>query len=377
MSLTQIPGGQDAAEPWLSGQRGEIAPKIFKAIIAAKKEVDAVPKNGATDQRGGAKYDYRKFDDVIDAVAPLMDKHGLVVVPNVVDRHERQVDTKHFVTLTMRYRLYAEDGSSIEASAVGEAFDVGDKASTKAQTVALRIFYCTTFNIPYNEMKDPESGPQHTWPAKPQGTYSRLIARLDSVQDVSEFKLILSGSIKMHHVPTRTGETLTADELEKSIEFFTAAARRLRLSEEVVARIKGDLEAAVAGTVNEENAATGIDIEPVKFRELSYDFDLAKPEGIDRLVMTTVQSFRSGHITRPELSELCSKQCPEDSSRGPSAFFLGAIDRCGTPGELSQTVADINAAMQQKQLGRDVGRSLTNLAQFLIDSKAKTDGSVE
>jgi hypothetical protein len=377
MSLTQIPNGQDAAEPWLSGQRGEIAPKIFKAIIAAKKEVDAVPKNGATDQRGGAKYDYRKFDDVIDAVAPLMDKHGLLVVPNVVDRHERQVDTKHFVTLTMRYTLYAEDGSSIEASAVGEAFDVGDKASTKAQTVALRIFYCTTFNIPYKDMKDPESGPQHTWPTKPQGTYARLISKLDSVQDVKEFKLFLASSIKMHRIPTLSGETLTTEELEKSIEFFTAAARRLRLSEEVVARIKGDLEAAVAGTVPEAQTETVIDVEPVKFRELMFDFDVAKPDGMDRLVMTTVQSLRSGHLTRPELSELCSKQCPEDSTRGPAAFFLGAIDRCGTPGELSQTVSDINAAMQQKQLGRDVGRSLTNLAQFLIDSKGNSDGSVE
>jgi hypothetical protein len=313
----------------------------------------------------------------VSAVAPLMDEFGLVIVSNVIDRAERQIDNKHFVTLTMRYRLFAEDGSYIEASQVGEAFDVGDKASTKAQTVALRIFYCTTFNIPYNEMKDPESGPQHTWPTKPQGTYSRLITKLDSVQDVNEFKLILAGSIKMHKVPTKSGETLTTEELQKSIEFFTGAARRLRLSEDIVGRIKADLEAAVAGTVPETQSETVIDVEPVKFRELMFDFDVAKPDAMDRLVMTTVQSFRSNHITRAELAELCSKQCPEDSTRGPAAFFLGAIDRCGTPGELSQTVADINAAMQQRQLGRDVGRSLTNLAQFLIDDKGKSDGSVE
>jgi hypothetical protein len=377
MSMTQVPESSDPAEAWLKGNRRDSSPMIFRAVIAAKREVGAVGKNATTDQRGGAKYDYRKFDDVIDAVAPLMDKYGLMIVADVMERAERQIDTKHFVTLKMRYRLYAEDGSFVEASQVGEAFDVGDKASTKAQTVALRIFYCTTFNIPYSEMKDTEEGPQVTWPSRPTGTFSRMVARLESIQTVALYKKILASAIEMHKVPTKSGDTLTSEELQKSIEPFAKAAKRLQLSDEVIGRIVTDLEAAVASVGRENAPETVINVEPVRMRELMLDFDLAKRDEIDLRVMAAVQSFVSGHVTRAELSELCSKQCPEDSSRGPAAFFLGAVDRCGTAGELSQTAADINAAMQQRQLGRDVGRSLTNLAQCLIDEKGKTNGSVE
>lgn len=368
MSIANI---NQSVQPWEQVQ--PTAPKIFKAIISAKREVGAIGKNGATDQKFGAKYDYRKFDDVIDVVAPLMDRYGIMLMSNVLAKEERQDANKHFVTLTMGYRLFAEDGSFVEGSQVGEAFDVGDKAATKAQTVALRIFYCSTFNIAYNEMKDPEDGDQHQWTPKSSGTYSRLVSALTSLQDPSQLDLYLKGAFAIHNKANSKGDVLSTKEIEDITPEFTAAARRLRVPESEVMKMKVALEEKAAGVSNKA-PAPDLTVEPVKIRELKLDFGTAKQDGMDRLVMTAVQSFRAGHLTRGDLAELCGEQCPEDASRGPACFYLGAIERCGSQAELSQTVADVNAAVQNKQLTADVGRSLTNLAQTLIDTGAKSDG---
>lgn len=370
MSLSSVNAVPVQSNPW--EQAIQSTPKIFRAIIAAKREVGAVGKNASTDQRGGAKYDYRKFDDVIDAVAPLMDRHGIMIVSNVLSKEERLDGNKHFVTLTMGYRLFAEDGSYIEGSQVGEAFDVGDKAATKAQTVALRIFYCTTFNIPYTEMKDPESGEQHTWHYRNNGSaYSRLVSALDSLQDVNQMRKILNSALHMHNNPMPNGDVLTTEELLKSIEVFTANARRLRFSEAVVEKIEQEIRRKADGKVAEQPELA---VEPVRIRELLLDFGLAKLDQMDRLVTIAVQAYRAKHITRGELSELCGSQCPEDASRGAACFYLGAIDRCSSPEELAQTVADITTAVQQKLLPPEVGRALTNLAQTLIDTGSESDG---
>jgi hypothetical protein len=369
MSLTNVTSSP--VSPW---EHVQTAPKIYKAIIAAKKEVGAVGKNATTDQRGGAKYDYRKFDDVIDAVAPLMDQYGIMIIATVLSKEERLDGNKHFVTITMGYRLIAEDGSFVEGSQVGEAFDVGDKAATKAQTVALRIFYCTTFNIPYNEMKDPESGDQHTWSNENSNAYLRLVRKLESLQDAGQMRGLLNAALRMHNNPEPNGDVLSTENLLRSIEAFTKHAKRLRFTEKVVAQIEAELRDKAAGKTATASESPELAIEPVRIKELMYDFDLAKPDKWDQMVMTTVQSFRSGHITRAELSELAAKQCPEDASRGPACFYLGAIERCGSPEELSQAVADVNAAVQQKTVAPEVGRALTNLVQTLIDGGSKANG---
>ncbi len=353
--------------PWEQAVGG--APKVFKAILSMKRHIGAIGKHGKVDIKGGARYDFRAFDDVLDAVAPLMNEFGLLIVPVVVNKEERIEGNKHYAILTMSYRIYAEDGSFIEGSAVGESFDTGDKASTKAQTVALRIFYCSTFNIAYEEMKDPEAGEQLTFDHRRQGTLSRISARLDSLQDASHLSGLVSRAIRVHNNPS-DGDVLTTEELRASIPIFTAAARRLRFTEKVVKEIEQRLTDKANG-IAPTGQAEDLTVEPIKFRELIYDFEIAKPEAMDRMVMTAVQSFRSGHITRAELAELCSKHCPEDATRGAACGYLGQIERCESPEEVSQCVTAVNAAMQTGQIGRDVGRSLANLGQVLID-KMKT-----
>jgi hypothetical protein len=348
--------------------------KIYGAIIAAKRKIGAIGKNGSVTEYG--KYDYRKFDDVIDAVAPLLDEHGILVVPTVIAKEERQDQKKHFVTLTLSYRMFADDGSFIEGSATGEAFDVGDKAATKAQTVALRIFYCTVLNIAYNEMQDPEDGPQHAWTERNGGTAKRLIGELDFVQDVPKLKELLNKAIGCLNSTQQNGDHLTSEELLSLQEGFFSAARRLKLSESVVNTIKSRIVNSAAGRPNgpAENTAA-IAVEPVKFRELLLDFGTASDTvKLERCVLTLLQSYKSGHIERDEITEIVAKYCPENDKNGYACFFLGAIHGSGTAAEIAQMSGSLQQAMQEKKIGRDVGIALSQYAQHLIDTLGGENG---
>ena len=342
--------------------------KIYGAIIAAKRKIGAIGKNGSVTEYG--KYDYRKFDDVIDAVAPLLDEHGILVVPTVIAKEERQDQKKHFVTLTMSYRMFAEDGSSIEGSATGEAFDVGDKAATKAQTVALRIFYCTVLNIAYHEMQDAEDGPQHAWTERSNGTAKQMLTDLDFVPDVPKLKELLNKSIACVNSTQQNGDHLTPEELLGLQESFYAAATRLRLSDSVVNTIRKRIVDAAAGKPRgpADNSAP-IAVEPVKFRELLLDFGTASDATkLERCVLTLLQSYKSKHINRDEIGEIVARYCPENDTNGYACFFLGAIHGSGTAAEIAQMSGSLQQAMQEKQIGRDVGIALSQFAQHLIDT---------
>ena len=131
-------------------------PQIFLAIPAIMGELSAV-KKGKTTQEGARRFAYRGIDDVMNAMWPLLSKHKVFVVPEVIDqqREERQTTkggTLLYSILRIRFTFYAADGSSIQAVTVGEGMDSGDKASNKAMAVALKYALFQTFCIPTEEM---------------------------------------------------------------------------------------------------------------------------------------------------------------------------------------------------------------------------------
>ena len=133
-------------------------PQIFRAIPAIMGELSAVKKEKTT-QEGARRFAYRGIDDVMNAMWPLLSKHKVFVVPEVIDqqREERQTvkgSTLLYSILRVRFTFYAEDGSSIQAVTVGEGMDAGDKASNKAMAVALKYALFQTFCIPTEEMAD-------------------------------------------------------------------------------------------------------------------------------------------------------------------------------------------------------------------------------
>lgn len=132
--------------------------KIYKAIAEVMKDVGAIGKDSKNPQQG---YKYRGIDAVMNALQPAMIKHGIFVVPSVMEQTREERRTAKgglliYSILKISYRFYAEDGSYVEATVVGEGMDSGDKASNKALSVGFKYACFQVFCIPTEEMLDPE-----------------------------------------------------------------------------------------------------------------------------------------------------------------------------------------------------------------------------
>ena len=118
----------------------------------------AIGKNKKNTTQG---FMFRGIDDVMNTFQPLLAKHKVFMVPQILEqtREERQTSkggTLIYSICKIKYIFYAEDGSSIEAIVVGEGMDSGDKATNKAMAIAMKYAMFQVFCIPTEEMRDPD-----------------------------------------------------------------------------------------------------------------------------------------------------------------------------------------------------------------------------
>ncbi len=132
--------------------------QIHEAIAGIMGDVDAIGKTRKNTQQG---YTFRGIDDVYFSVHPLFVKHGVFSVPRVIAERSEDRVTKSgsaliYRVLTIEYTFFAKDGSSVQATVIGEGMDSGDKASNKAMSVAHKYAILQLLAIPTDEPKDPE-----------------------------------------------------------------------------------------------------------------------------------------------------------------------------------------------------------------------------
>jgi hypothetical protein len=125
---------------------------IFKALNAVQSEL-AQLGIGKNQRNDFDKYQYRGIDDVLNALAPILARNGVLIVPSVVEKELRQVATQkggmmNFATLRVDYTMYDSEGDSITHTAYGEAMDRGDKSINKAMTAAYKYFVFQAFCVP-------------------------------------------------------------------------------------------------------------------------------------------------------------------------------------------------------------------------------------
>ena len=134
---------------------------IYETISAVMDEIGAIGKNKRNAQQG---FMYRGVDDVMNALNPAFIKHKLFMVPEVIEQsRERRTTGKGgeliYSVCKVRYTLFAEDGSSVQAVVIGEGMDSGDKASNKAMAVAFKYACFQVFCIPTEEMTKADAVP--------------------------------------------------------------------------------------------------------------------------------------------------------------------------------------------------------------------------
>lgn len=138
---------------------------IYQLIPKAMKMVGAIGKDSVNKTQG---FKYRGIDAVYNALNPVMSELGLFIIPEILDhrREERESEKTYngqtqktllkYSILTIKYTMYAPDGSNVSCVVVGEGMDSGDKASNKAMSVALKYACFQLFMIPTEEMIDPD-----------------------------------------------------------------------------------------------------------------------------------------------------------------------------------------------------------------------------
>ncbi len=132
---------------------------IFETIAAVMAEIGSIGKDSRNQKQN---FMYRGIDAVMNALSPALIKYKLFVVPEVLNqrREERQSASGGnliYSICTIKYTFYAEDGSFVSATVVGEGMDSGDKATNKAMSVAFKYACFQVFCIPTEEMRDPDA----------------------------------------------------------------------------------------------------------------------------------------------------------------------------------------------------------------------------
>lgn len=132
---------------------------IYQSIT---KIMEEVPSIGKTQRNKTQGFMYRGIDDVMNALQPLLAKNKVFIVPEILEQMREERTTSKSGNLIysickIKYKFYAEDGSSVEAITIGEGMDSGDKATNKAMAIAMKYALFQVFCIPTDEMKDPDS----------------------------------------------------------------------------------------------------------------------------------------------------------------------------------------------------------------------------
>lgn len=128
-------------------------PAVYQAIAAVMEDVgrEGIAKDRKNQQQG---YSFRGIDDVYNALAPILARHHLIIVPRVLSREKTERDTQKggvlfYVVVHVEFDIICSvDGSRITAATYGEAMDSADKATNKAMSAAYKYMAMQTFCIP-------------------------------------------------------------------------------------------------------------------------------------------------------------------------------------------------------------------------------------
>lgn len=141
---------------------------IFESINKVMDQIGAVGKNSKNSSQG---FMYRGVDAVMNALSPALIDNKVFVVPEVLEQtREERVNSKGTTLLysicKVKYTFYAEDGTNISATVIGEGMDSGDKATNKAMSIAFKYACFQVFCIPTEEMVDPDAECHEFKPAR-------------------------------------------------------------------------------------------------------------------------------------------------------------------------------------------------------------------
>lgn len=136
-----------------------VAKPVHQAWLDVMEAVQSIGKNDRNTQQN---YQFRGIDATVNAVGPALRDHGVFIHPKrIKDRTEERYETSRGaqmrnVTLTIEWEVTGPAGDSFTGESVGEAADAGDKAVSKAHSVAYRTYLLEALCIPTGD-REPDA----------------------------------------------------------------------------------------------------------------------------------------------------------------------------------------------------------------------------
>ncbi|MBT26699.1 MAG: hypothetical protein CML60_09940 [Rhodobacteraceae bacterium] len=143
----------------MTSEKTEEYPLSIEVLLhRVMADIGVVEKTGYNKSQN---FYHRTIDDTMNAAHRALIAHGVVVLPRVLDKTSERVATKgggsaQRVELTVAYTFIGHTGDSLTATVAAESIDYGDKATSKAMSMALKVALLQSLMIPTDEI-DPDS----------------------------------------------------------------------------------------------------------------------------------------------------------------------------------------------------------------------------
>ena len=196
--------------------------KVYKAINAVQAELSTIGIVKDKRNQQGAGYNFRGIDDVYNAIAPLLAKHGLCILPRVlarecVERQSKSGGALFYITVEAEFDFVSsEDGTKHTVKTFGEAMDSGDKATNKAMSAAYKYACFQAFSIP-TESRDDADYQTHE------------VATYKSVIDITDYLSAIEASANSEELAEVYKQALEACQGNQGLQAKVIAAKKARV----------------------------------------------------------------------------------------------------------------------------------------------------
>jgi hypothetical protein len=202
-------------------------PTVYQCIAAVAADIakEGIAKGKRNTQQG---YQFRGIDDVYNALAPILSRHGLVIIPrciarSVAERQTQKGGVLFYVTVEAEFDFVsAADGSKVTARTFGEAMDSADKATNKAMSAAYKYAAFQTFCIPTEGDNDADATTHEVAPAKAAPDVPRILAGIAGSIDMDILRANYEAAMQMlpenHHQAIKKATNARKHELQAQQE---------------------------------------------------------------------------------------------------------------------------------------------------------------
>ncbi|MBD8241330.1 ERF family protein [Pantoea agglomerans] len=199
--------------------------EVYKAISAVAREMaeQGISKDRENRQQG---FSFRGIDQVYNALAPMLAKHGLVILPRITERTVTERTTKSggvlfYVVVKAEFDFVAtEDGSKHTVTTYGEAMDSGDKATNKAMSIAYKYAAFQAFCIPTEQTAiDADAEVHHVAARSPDDILADFTAQAAECATIDDLKGI--------YKPAWNALASSAEHQQKCVEVFKTRGAEL------------------------------------------------------------------------------------------------------------------------------------------------------